>query len=82
MPATAIQIKSALYKEKDYKLYDEKGLYLLIKKNGHKYWRFKYRFFGKQKTLALGVYPEVSLKDTREKRDNARRKLKENIDPG
>ncbi|MDD2863968.1 MAG: Arm DNA-binding domain-containing protein [Methylococcales bacterium] len=58
--------------DKPYKLADEKGLYLLINQNGSKYFRMDYRFGGKRKTLALGVYPETSLKQARDKRDEAR----------
>lgn len=72
---------SAKPKEKDYKLSDEKGLYLLVKKNGGKYWRLKYRIFNKEKTFALGVYPEVSLKQARSGRDEARKLIAVNIDP-
>ncbi len=60
---------------------DEKGLRLLIKPNGSKYWRLKYRFMGKQKTLALGVYPTVSLKEAREKVLDAKRLLSKGVDP-
>ncbi|CAK0764299.1 hypothetical protein CCP3SC5AM1_370007 [Gammaproteobacteria bacterium] len=56
------------------------GLYLLIKQAG-KYWRFDYRFDGKRKTLALGVYPDVTLKDARAKRDEARKGIADGIDP-
>jgi hypothetical protein len=62
MALTDVAAKQALPKDKDYKLSVEKGLYLLVKTNGAKYWRMKYRFAGKEKTLALGVYPEVGLK--------------------
>ena len=65
---------------KPIKLTDKKWLYLLVN-NAGKYWRMNYRFVGKQKTLALGVYPEISLKDARERRDEARRLLNEGIDP-
>lgn len=81
MALTDPKIKQAKAKEKDYKLSDEKGLYLLIKKNGKKYWRLKYRFLKKEKTLSIGVYPEVSLKAARDHRDDARSKLKNGIDP-
>ena len=81
MPLTDKQIKATLPAEKDYKLADEKGVFLLIKKNGSKYWRMKYRFQGKEKLLALGVYPEVSLKQARLKRDEARQLLAQGIDP-
>ncbi|MGH8506876.1 MAG: tyrosine-type recombinase/integrase, partial [Stenotrophobium sp.] len=65
-----------------YKLTDAKGLFLLIHPNGSKYWRWKYRNAGKEKLLAFGVYPEVSLKAAREKRDAARQQLAQGIDPG
>ena len=52
-------------KEKDYKLSDERGLYLLVKTTGARYWRLKYRIAGKEKKLALGVYPDVSLAEVR-----------------
>ena len=58
-------------RNKQYKLSDEKGMYLLVNKAG-KYFRFDYRFAGKRKTLALGVYPAVKLAEAREKRDDAR----------
>ncbi|MCX7084822.1 MAG: integrase arm-type DNA-binding domain-containing protein [Methylococcales bacterium] len=67
--------------DKDYKLSDEKGLHILIKTNGSKYFRLKYRFAGKEKTLALGVYPETTLKQAREKRDHARKQIADGIDP-
>ncbi len=67
MALTDIKIKRTTAKTKDFWLTDEKGLRLLIKKNGAKYWRLKYRFGGKQKTLAIGVYPEISLKMNRSK---------------
>ena len=63
------------------KLADGDGLYLFVMPNGAKYWRFLYRFLGKQKTYALGVYPEVSLKAAREKRRLARQLLSKGIDP-
>ncbi len=81
MTLNSPKIKNSKPKDKDYKLSDEKGLYLLIKKNGSKYWRFKYRINGTEKLLALGVYPEVSLKKAREKRDAARKQTSDGIDP-
>ncbi len=60
---------------------DGQGLYLHVK-NAGKYWRMSYRFDGKQKTLALGVYPEVSLAKARQRRDKARELLADGIDPG
>ncbi|MFW1678592.1 tyrosine-type recombinase/integrase [Pontibacter sp. JAM-7] len=81
MPMTAKEAQAATAKEKDYRLPDEKGLFLFIKKNGAKYWRMKYRYHGKEKLLAFGVYPEISLKKARELRDNARSLLADGIDP-
>lgn len=81
MSLTAIAANQAQPKIKPYKLADEKGLYLLVMPNGAKYWRLKYRFGGKEKVLALGVYPEVSLKEAREKRDEARKLRSNGIDP-
>jgi len=73
--------RSAPAKQKQYKLSDGEGMYLLVKPSGGKYWRMNYRFAGKYKTLALGVYPEVSLREAREKRAEARKQLREGIDP-
>jgi integrase len=82
MKLTAVKVRQAKPKEKDYKLFDGKGLFLLVKKNGSKYWRLKYRYLGKEKTLAIGVYPEVSLELAREEMGKARRLLKkEHRDP-
>jgi len=67
--------------DKAYKLTDEKGLYLIITKNGGKWWRFDYRFDGNRKTLSMGTYPEVSLKLARQKREEAREQIKKHIDP-
>jgi integrase len=63
------------------KLSDSGGLYLLIQPHGSKLWRLAYRFGGKQKTLAFGVYPTITLKHAREKRDEAKQHLADNIDP-
>jgi integrase len=81
MPLTDITVKSAKPQDKNYKLSDEKGLFLLINKSGGKYWRFKYRFLEKEKLLSFGVYPEISLKEARDKRDEARKLIREGIDP-
>jgi hypothetical protein len=81
MPLNDIKIKNAQVKDKQYKLGDEKGLFLLVKPNGSKYWRLKYRFLGKEKNLAIGLYPEISLKDARQKCIEARKQLDTNIDP-
>ncbi|TNF02159.1 MAG: DUF4102 domain-containing protein [Gammaproteobacteria bacterium] len=82
MSLTDAQIRQAKPQAKDYWLSDEKGLRLLIKTNGSKYWRLKYRFLNKQKTLALGVYPVVSLKEAREAVLVAKRQLAKSVDPG
>lgn len=83
MPLTDTACKNAKPKPdgKPAKYADEKGMYLLVNQTG-KYWRLDYRYANKRKTLAIGVYPTVTLKDAREKRDEARRLLAEDIDPG
>lgn len=81
MALTAIQIKSAKATDKPQKMSDGGGLYLLVQPNGAKYWRLAYRFAGKQKTLAVGVYPVVSLLDARERREAARKVLANGADP-
>ena len=81
MPLTAITVKNAAPAEKTKRLFDERGLYLEISPKGGKWWRFKYRFEGKEKRLSLGVYPDISLKDARKSRDNARTLVAKGIDP-
>lgn len=81
MPTTDLALRQAKPKEKNYKIADEKGLYLEVRTNGAKYWRHKYRFAGKEKLISHGVYPEISLTKAREARDDARRLLREGIDP-
>ncbi len=81
MKLTNLQCKNAKPKEKAYRLAAGRGLYLEVAKNGSKYWRMKYRFNGKEKRLAFGVYPEVSLKDADERCTEARKLLEQNIDP-
>jgi integrase len=82
MALTDPKIRQAKAKEKPYKLGDEKGLFLLVNPAGSKLWRLKYRFAGKEKLLTLGSYPEVSLKEAREKRDQARSQMANGLDPG
>ena len=82
MPLSELKIRNAKPKEKFYKLSDSDGLYLHVTEKGGKLWRFRYRFEGKEKLLALGSYPEISLLDARQKRDEARRQLAHGIDPG
>ena len=81
MPLTATTIKSAKPGPKQRKLSDAKGLYLLVHPNGSKYWRWSYRYQGKQKTLALGVYPDVSFKQARQRRDDGRALVADGVDP-
>ena len=81
MTLTSTATKAAKPQDKQYKITDEKGMYLLVKPNGGKYFRFNYRINGKRKTLSLGVYPETTLKQAREKRDQARSQIAEGIDP-
>ncbi|MGS0634609.1 tyrosine-type recombinase/integrase [Citrobacter sp. VF227] len=81
MSLNARQVETCKPKEKEYKLSDERGLYLLVKPNGSRYWRMKYRFNGKEKKLALGVYPDISLGGARHRRDEARKLLAEGTDP-
>lgn len=81
MPLNARQIDTAKPREKEYKLTDGGGLYLLIKPNGAKYWRLKYRVLGKEKKLSIGVYPDISLADARLKREEARKVVALGGDP-
>ncbi len=73
--------KQAKPKDKDYKLFDGGGLFLLVKTGGAKYWRLKYRFNGKEKLLALGVYPTITLKKARLRRQEAVTQIADDIDP-
>jgi integrase len=82
MALTDTAVGQAKPKPRNYKLADAKGLYLLVQHNGARYWRYKYRFAGKEKLLALGPYPEVSLKDARAAADTARCHLRNAVDPG
>lgn len=82
MPLTDLKIRSAKPKEKPYKLSDFDGLYLLVTEKGQKWWRFRYRFNRKEKLLSMGTYPEISLADARQRRDEARRQIAHSIDPG
>lgn len=74
--------KSGSITTKPYKMGDTGGLYLEVAPTGGKWWRFKYRFDGKEKRMSLGVYPDVSLKDARQRRDEARRLVAAGVDPG
>ncbi|MHB9807571.1 tyrosine-type recombinase/integrase [Pantoea ananatis] len=82
MALTDIKVRTAKSTDKQYKLTDGNGMHLLVHPNGSRYWRLQYRYGGKQKMLALGVYPDVSLADARTRRDDARKLLANGIDPG
>ncbi|TCA97416.1 DUF4102 domain-containing protein [Rhizobium leguminosarum bv. viciae] len=81
MALTDVQIRNAKKSEKPYKLPDGKGLYLYVSTAGGKSWRVDYAYFGKRKTLTLGTYPALGLADARVRRDEAKRKLSEGLDP-
>jgi integrase len=81
MSLSALDVRNAKPKDKPYKLSDEKGMHLEVRPNGSRYWRLQYRHLGKQKVLALGVYPEVSLAQARASRDEARKLIAQGIDP-
>jgi Arm domain-containing DNA-binding protein len=82
MPLAEIPVGNAKPKDKDYKLSDGYGLILLVSKSGGKLWRFNYIYEGKQQQLALGTYPEITLNDARQRRENARKLLAHGISPG
>lgn len=82
MKLNARQVDTAKGKDKPYKLADGGGLYLLVNPNGAKYWRLKYRVAGREKLLAVGVYPDTSLSDARSKREDAKKVLAAGGDPG
>jgi integrase len=81
MPLTEISVRNAKPDAKPRKLFDGGGLYLLLNPDGSRWWRLKYRIENREKLLSLGVYPEITLKRAREKRDEARRLVADGIDP-
>jgi integrase len=81
VPLSDIKIRNAKPAEKPVRLFDERGLYLEVSPAGGKWWRLKYRFAGKEKRLSLGVYPDVSLKDARDSREECRKMLASGVDP-
>jgi len=81
MALSEIKVRNAKAGEKQVKLSDGEGMYLLVHPSGGKYWRLKYRYGGKEKTLALGTYPTVSLSDARQRRADARKLLSNDVDP-
>ena len=82
IPLTDMKVQKAKPQDKPVSLFDGGGLYLLVTPTGGKLWRFKYRFDKKEKKIAFGAYPEISLMDARKRRDDARRLLANNVDPG
>lgn len=82
MPLTDKEIRSFKPKESNYKRFDSRGLFVLVTPAGGRLWRLKYSFNGKEKLLALGQYPDVSLAMARDRRDDARRLLAQGLDPG
>lgn len=81
MPLTDTAVRNTKPGVRPIKLFDERGLYLEVSPNGGKWWRLKYRFDNKEKRISLGVYPDVSLKDARNRRDEARKLLASGVDP-
>ncbi|NUC56461.1 integrase arm-type DNA-binding domain-containing protein [Escherichia coli] len=81
MALTDTKVRSAKPEAKEYSLVDGDGMSLLVKPTGSKYWRFRFRFGGKQHLMAFGVYPDVSLADARKKREEARKLVAAGIDP-
>lgn len=81
MALTATKIKALQPRTKPYKAFDEKGLYLLVNPTGSKLWRFKYRYNGRENHLAFGKFPDTSLARARDKRDDARKLIADEIDP-
>ena len=81
MPLTDTKIRTAKPADKPQRLFDGGGLYLEVSPKGGKWWRLKYRFGGKEKRLSLGVYPDVTLKDARQRREAARKLLANQVDP-
>lgn len=81
MALSDVAVRNAKPGSKPTRMFDGGGLYLEVSPTGGKLWRLKYRFGGKEKLLALGKYPDVSLKDARERRDEARRLLANEVDP-
>ncbi|EMG8335695.1 integrase arm-type DNA-binding domain-containing protein [Enterobacter hormaechei] len=81
MALTDTKVRAAKPEAKEYSLVDGDGMFLLVHPNGSKYWRFRFRFGGKQHLMAFGVYPETSLADARQKREEARKLVAAGVDP-
>lgn len=82
MPLTVPQLQAAKPRAKPYKLADGLGLYVLVTPAGSRLWRFKYRHDGRERLLAFGAFPEVTVTEARARRDDARKKLRDGVDPG
>ena len=78
---TDTKVRNAKPREKPYKLFDERGLFILVYPNSRRGWRFRYRYRGRERLISFGTYPDVSLKRAREKRDEARVLLADGVDP-
>lgn len=81
MPLSDAKVRAAKPADKPYKLADERGLHLLVKPTGSRLWRFRYHIDGKEKMLSLGIYPDIGLREARDRRDEARRQVAQGIDP-
>ncbi len=82
LPLTDLQVSKAKPQGKQVTLFDGGGLFLLVTPTGGKLWRFKYRYQGKEKLISLGTYPEISLSDARQRREEARKLVANGVDPG
>ena len=80
-PLSDTEIKKSKKKEKTYKLADGQGLYLVVKNNGTKFFRFDYSILSKRKSMSFGIYPDISLAEARIKREEARKQVSDGIDP-
>jgi integrase len=78
---TETKLKAAKPRQKPYKLFDERGLFVIVNPDGSRWWRFRYALNGKEKGISLGVYPDITLKRARDKRDDARKLVADGIDP-
>ncbi|MCJ7872664.1 Arm DNA-binding domain-containing protein [Phaeobacter sp. J2-8] len=81
MPLSGIQVRNLKPREKAFKVSDFEGLFVLVKPNGSKLWQMKYRLYGKERLLSIGVYPDVSLAQARKAKDETRAKVAAKIDP-
>ncbi|HNP52349.1 MAG TPA: integrase arm-type DNA-binding domain-containing protein [Nitrosomonas nitrosa] len=81
MPLSDVTIRNTKPATKPTKLYDGRGLYLIVTPTGSKWWRFRFKFDGKEKLLSLGIYPDISLKDARDRRDEARKLIANGVNP-